>query len=82
MSDPLTGWTNIRPFHPDLWLHLSAAHNCCFLWSSATCNDAMLERICEAFTIQREEVAVLQMNIDRPNIYQQMRPTKKAFSIG
>ena len=42
----------------------------------------MLDRVCQAFSIPRLEVAVLLMSPDRPNIYQQRRTTKKALSIG
>ena len=82
ISDPKDGWTSIRPFHADVWLHLSTAHNCPFLWSTATCSDAMLKRIGDAFGVPREEMAVLVISCDTPNIYQQRRITKKALSIG
>ena len=82
VSDPLTGWTEIRPFHPDLWLHLSTAHSCPFLWSSATCGEAMLMRLCTAFGVLREDVAVLSMSVDRPNIYIQRRVTQRALCLG
>ena len=78
----MTGWTEIRPFFPETWLHLSTAHGCAFLWSSATCSEGMLGRLCQAFSIGREEVAVLSMSTDRPNIYLQRRVTKKALSLG
>ena len=41
----------------------------------------MLGRLCQAFSIGREEVAVLSMSTDRPNIYLQRRVTKKALSL-
>ena len=82
VSDPLTGWTEFRPFHADTWRHLSTAHNCPFLWSSATCGEGMLGRLCEAFGVPREEVAVLTMSVDRPNIYLQRRVTSHALSLG
>jgi superfamily II DNA helicase RecQ len=82
VADPEDGWTDFRPFHCDLWRHLDAAHNCIFLWSSATCGDAALGRICQAFGVERESVAVLQMGSDRPNVYLQRRITARALSIG
>jgi hypothetical protein len=42
----------------------------------------MLERISESFGVPRQEMAVLTISSDKPNIYQQMRVTKKALSIG
>ena len=82
VTDPQTGWTEFRPFHPETWLHLTIAHNCPFLWSSATCNEGMLVRLCKAFSVPREDMAVLSMSPNRPNIYIQRRVTKRALSLG
>jgi superfamily II DNA helicase RecQ len=82
VTDPATGWTDFRPFDPQIFQHLRAAHSCTFLWSSATCGEEMLNRICEVFSVPREEVAVLCMSSDRPNIFMQRRITKKALSLG
>jgi hypothetical protein len=35
----------------------------------------MLVRLCKAFSVPREDVAVLSMSPDRPNIYIQRRVT-------
>jgi hypothetical protein len=82
VADTEDGWTDFRPFHSDLWHHLYAAHHCTFLWSSATCGDAALGRICKSFGVERESVAVLQMGSDRPNVYLQRRITARTLNIG
>ena len=62
--------------------HLAAAHRCPFLWSTAKCSERLLEGIAEAYEVLREEMAVLVMSPDTPNIYQQRRVIKSAISIG
>ena len=42
----------------------------------------MLGRLCQAFSVQREEVAVLMMSANRPNIYMQRRVTRTALTLG
>ena len=82
VADPKTGWTEFCPFHPEIWLHLTTAHNCPILWSSATCSEDILRRLCQAFSVPREEVYILQMSTDRPNIFIKKIVTKKALWLG
>ena len=76
------GWAGFRGYHSELWRHLAAAHRCPFLWSTATCSERLLEEIAEAYEVPREEMAVLVMSPDTPNVYQQRRIIKSALSIG
>jgi superfamily II DNA helicase RecQ len=82
VCDPLTGWTNIRQYDKSVFEYLTAAHQCPMLLSSGTVSEASLSRICENICVQREDVVVLQMSADRPNIYQQLRVCDKSLSIG
>ena len=82
VTDPLDGWVDFRPFHTETWTHFAIAHKCIFLWSSATCNDCTATRICGAFDILRENLFVLQMDGDRPNIFHQRRIASRTLSIG
>ena len=82
VTDPEDGWTDFRAYNPEVWLHLRAAHNAVFLWSTATCSEASLGRITAEFSVLREEVSVLYMPIDRKNIYYQRRILEKKISIG
>ena len=82
ICDPLTGWTKFRPIDPEIFQHLSAAHGCPFLLSSATVNEESLCRISDTIMVDRKEVMVLQMSGNRPNIFFQNRIFKDCLSIG
>ena len=82
VADYITGWTNFRPLNKEMLEYLAVAHGCPTLLSSATVNNTSLVRICETVCVPREEVAVLLMDADRPNIYLQLRETVRCLSIG
>ena len=76
------GWTEFRPYSPDLWRWLRATYQGVpFMLSSATLSTTSLERIKISLGIDREEVLVLSSSCDRPNIFQQSRRLKRRLDI-
>ena len=43
--DPVSGWTEIRPYCPQTWGFLRAAFKCSFFLLSATVDEGSLNRI-------------------------------------
>ena len=95
--DPISGWAEIRPYCSETWKFLRAAFKCPVFLLSATMEESSLERILGYFSynrskieqkynegvleINREDLAVLYKNPDRPNIYTQRRMLKKPVDV-
>ena len=79
--DPLTGWTQFRPYTEETWAYLRARFKCPFLLLSATMDEGSLCRIAENLDLPREKIVVLHTSCDRPNIFQQRRLLKSDIGV-